>query len=207
MDRIIYITEDITPSSGEHSGDSSLIKKISYQLLALAATGNKPIHLLIDTDGGNLKTALTLYDLIEACPCEVYTYALSEVSSAGVLIYLAGSKRYAFKNSQFMTHPSSLSVSGNHLEFDSSVGAVKKQGLLAKKLYKKVLGITNDEWNEIHDNTIYIMATEAKKRGIVTSIIKKYPEALLKSFPAPPPEVSIEELHAAIKEEIEQENE
>ena len=111
MDRTIYITEDIIPTSGDQgTKENSLVGKVMNQAYALAAEGSEPIHVFIDTDGGSLKVALTIYDMLKATKCEIHTYGLSEVCSAGVIIYLAGDKRFAFKHTQFMTHPASLSA-------------------------------------------------------------------------------------------------
>ena len=98
MDRSIFITEDITPTSGDSTKENSLTGKIISQTYALAAEGSEPIHVFIDTDGGSLKVALTIYDMLKATKCPIFTYGLSEVCSAGVVIFLAGEKRFGFKS-------------------------------------------------------------------------------------------------------------
>ncbi len=183
MDRTIFITEDITPTSGDQgTKENSLVAKVLNQAYALAAEGSEPIHVFIDTDGGSLKVALTIYDILKATKCEIHTYGLSEVCSAGVVIYLAGEKRFAFKHTQFMTHPASLSASGNHLDFDRSVDIIKTQGKAGRTLFKNILGVDDKQFDSLHDLTTYKFADDAKKLGLVTDIIDSYPEELLDGY-------------------------
>ena len=183
MDRTIFITEDIIPTSGDQgTKENSLVGKVMSQAYALAAEGDEPIHVFIDTDGGSLKVALTIYDMLKATKCEIHTYGLSEVCSAGVIIYLAGDKRFAFKHTQFMTHPASLSASGNHLDFDRSVDVIKLQGAAGRKIFKDILNVDDKLFDKLHDLTTYKFSKDAKKLGLVTDIIDEYPEALLEGY-------------------------
>tara|TARA_B100000131_G_scaffold212158_1_gene204013 strand:- start:106 stop:687 length:582 start_codon:yes stop_codon:yes gene_type:complete len=183
MDRTIYITEDIIPTSGDQgTKENSLVGKIMSQTYALAAEGTEPIHVFIDTDGGSLKVALTIYDMLKSTKCPIHTYGLSEVCSAGVVIYLAGEKRFAFKHTQFMTHPASLSASGNHLDFDRSVDVIRAQGLAGRNIFKDVLKVNDELFDKLHDLTTYKFADEAKELGLVTDIIDSYPEELLEGY-------------------------
>ena len=60
MNRIVYITEDIRSTSGEYQKDHSLVRRILDEITYLNLMSPKsPIHVVVDTDGGNLKTALT----------------------------------------------------------------------------------------------------------------------------------------------------
>jgi len=175
----IFITEDINPTSEGKDKEESLIRRIFADIVNFNDNSKEPIHVFIDTDGGSLKTALSIYDILKSFNGPVYTYALSEVSSAGVLIYLAGEKRYAFPHSQFMTHPSSLSVSGTDAEFDSSVAIVKQQTKKGDQVYKNVLGLTIEEIQQMHSNTVYMWGKDAKKKNIVTHLIKKLPSEFI----------------------------
>ena len=182
MDRSIFITEDIVPTSGDSTKENSLVGKIMSQTYALAAEGDGPIHVFIDTDGGSLKVALTIYDMLKATKCPIHTYGLSEVCSAGVIIFLAGEKRYGFNHTQFMTHPASLSASGNHLDFERSVDIIRKQGVSGRVIFKEVLGIDDLTYNALHDLTTYKFSDEAKELGLVTDILDEYPEELLNGY-------------------------
>lgn len=182
MNRVIYLTEDIAPTSGENIRDNSLIKQFSESLFMADNKENLPIHVMIDTDGGNVKTALAIYDIMQSTHAPVYTYALSEVSSAGVLIYIGGERRFAFNHSQFMLHPASLTVSGNHLEFDNTMSMVKSQTERVEDIFKKRIRMGKRKFNNLHSSTNFMTCQEAKKLKIVTTIIDKLPLELLDAY-------------------------
>ena len=72
------------------------------QLLELNARGSqKPIKLYINTEGGSLTDAFAIYDTIRNMKCEVHTIVKGLCSSGGLIICLAGHKRYSTKNSLF----------------------------------------------------------------------------------------------------------
>jgi len=180
MNRVIFIVEDIVSSSGDNTGENSLVGRVSSQLIEMASESVKePIHILMDTDGGNMKTALSLFDFFKASPAPVYTYGLSEICSAGVLIFIAGEKRYAMPHTQFMMHPSTLNVSGSTVDFKSTSETLKKQGEIVKELFTKYTKMSPKRFEQLHSRTNYMWAEEAKQVGIITDIITKLPPALL----------------------------
>ena len=181
MNRVIFIVEDIVSSSGENTGENSLVGRVTSQLIEMSSESvEEPIHVLMDTDGGNMKTALSLFDLFKASPAPIYTYGLSEICSAGVLIFIAGEKRYAMPHSQFMMHPSTLNVSGSTVDFKSTSETLKKQGKIVKDLFVESTKMSSKKFEELHSRTNYMWAAEAKQVGIITDIIDKLPSDLLK---------------------------
>jgi len=179
MVRKLFITEDITATSGDGVKDNSLIKNIVDGVSALDNCKKEPIHVFLDTDGGNIKTALTIYDLLRACNAPVYTYAMSEVSSAGVLIYIAGKKRYAFEHTEFMTHPSSLSITANSLEIQETLNMLLEQGKKVEEIFKSRLRMGKKKYSVLHSSTTWIDCYFAKKLRIVTDVIDKIPVELM----------------------------
>lgn len=202
MNRVIYLTEDILPTSGEFTKENSLIKYISESLFKADNLDNEPIHLLVDTDGGNVKTALAIYDIIQATHAPVYTYALSEVSSAGVLIFISGEKRYSFKHSIFMMHPASLSVSGNHMEFNNAMNMVKGQTQKVEDIFKKKIKMSKRNYNKFHSLTNFIDSEQAKNLKIVTNVIEKLPLELMEAYKTGPTESDIQGLTNSVMEKL-----
>ena len=81
-----------------------------------------------------------------------------------------------------MTHPASLSASGNHLDFDRSVEIIRTQGLAGRNIFKDVLKVDDALYDNLHDLTTYKFAKEAKELGLVTDIIDGYPAELLDGY-------------------------
>ena len=59
----------------------------------------------INSGGGAVPSAVTAYNMIKALPYQVETHNMGEVSSAAILIYLAGKIRTTEPVFKFMFHP------------------------------------------------------------------------------------------------------
>ena len=127
----------------------------------------KPIKLYINTPGGDLDMCLALIDIMEASQTPIYTYNIGMCASAGLFIFLAGSKRFTLKNGQFLYHSGSGGASGTYEQAQAQAAHYKacierlrahflaKSGVTEKVFNKK----KNTEWwifgdEAIHDYTI-----------------------------------------------------
>ncbi|MBI3319028.1 MAG: ATP-dependent Clp protease proteolytic subunit [Candidatus Omnitrophica bacterium] len=70
----------------------------------LANQGVKTIYLLLSTPGGSVMHGMTLYNVLRCLPVELIPHNVGNVDSIGNVVFLAGKKRYACKNSTFMFH-------------------------------------------------------------------------------------------------------
>ena len=73
----------------------------------------QPINTLtinISSLGSGVTPAIAMYNYLKSKSVKVYTHNLSEVSSAAILIYLAGEKRTAEDVSKFMIHPITICI-------------------------------------------------------------------------------------------------
>lgn len=64
----------------------------------------KPIHIFINSRGGNVMDMWSLIDLIESSATPVYTYCNGYAMSAAFQIFLAGHKRFMTPNATLMYH-------------------------------------------------------------------------------------------------------
>jgi len=64
----------------------------------------KPIHLYINSLGGNAYDGLFLASYIKTSKTPIYTYCLGTAQSAGCIILLGGHKRFAYTYSTLMMH-------------------------------------------------------------------------------------------------------
>jgi len=76
---------------------------------------NQISHLTINISslGGSVITGITAYNFLKHLPFTITTHNLGEVSSAAILLYLAGNTRTAESFSKFMIHPISLGVNSS----------------------------------------------------------------------------------------------
>jgi ATP-dependent protease ClpP protease subunit len=67
--------------------------------------GASQIELHLSTEGGNMTAGFALYFFLKSLPLPLTTHNVGSVESVGVVIFLAGSKRYACPGTRFLVHP------------------------------------------------------------------------------------------------------
>lgn len=97
-ERIIFLTGPI---------DDHMSTLICAQLLFLEAEApEKDIFMYINSPGGVVTSALSIYDTMHYIKPDVVTVCLGQASSAGSLLLASGTKgkRYSLRNSRIMIH-------------------------------------------------------------------------------------------------------
>ena len=64
----------------------------------------EPIMLFINSNGGNAYDAFALADIIKTSKTPIYTIAIGWCMSGGLLIFMAGKKRFIGENATLMFH-------------------------------------------------------------------------------------------------------
>lgn len=123
-----------------------LIRKLDVEMKYLAdrlSCARVPIHLHINSPGGDAFSGLSIVDTIRSCRTPVYTYVDGSAASAATLISMAGDKRYASENSFMLLHQPSILWGG---KLDEFMDEVENQ----KKIYEKIKNIylTNSKMSE-----------------------------------------------------------
>ena len=139
----------------------------------------EPITIYIHSYGGDLDQTQFFCDLIESSRIPVITVAAGVAMSAGLLIFLSGKKRYAFKHSKILIHQGSASFSGTAEEIKAAQQSYEKQletmetyilshTLIDKKLFDKK---KNKDW--------YVTGDELIELGIANKIIENFDDIKL----------------------------
>ena len=145
----------------------------SEQLLAA-----RPINMYVSTHGGiasDMFSILDVMDMVKEKTCDIHTYGVGKVMSAGVPILAAGTpgKRKVGRNCRIMLHNVLAGAGGtifnmeNELEEikwvqDSYIEELASRTKMTKAKIKKLLKTQRD---------VYISAEEAIKLGIADEII------------------------------------
>jgi ATP-dependent Clp protease, protease subunit len=122
--RVIHIHSDI-----DSKVTSDTIKGIQ---LMIRKGGDKPIHIYINSYGGDIYSGLGLYSFIRSVQdTEIYTYNIGYTASAATIIFLAGDKRYAYRETSFMFHTVNAYTEGklfpNHVNMTEAMKEVYKR--------------------------------------------------------------------------------
>lgn len=93
--------------------DEFSVSFIMDDIIAMnVADPTRPIHLIIDSEGGILDDAMMLYDLIKISRAPIYTIVES-AASAATLVGAVGKERLAFPHGRMMLHLPSVRFEGD----------------------------------------------------------------------------------------------
>ncbi len=168
-DRIIFIGTAI---------DDYVANAVVAQMLLLQMEDpKKDIHLYINSPGGSVTAGMAIYDTINFISCDIVTYCVGQAASMATVILAAGTKgkRFALPNSRVMIHQPMGGATGQAA--DISIAA--KEILRWRETINNVLalhsGQPKDQIKKDSDRDYYMSAEEAKKYGIVDSVIMAKP--------------------------------
>lgn len=114
--RLFYLSDDI---------DKNTIAQINYNFLSILEDDDKqdeetknykrkPIHIYINSDGGDVHDMWSLIDIMINSKTPIYTYCTGYAMSAAFNIFLAGSKRFISKHATLLYHQISCWRSGKY---------------------------------------------------------------------------------------------
>jgi ATP-dependent Clp protease protease subunit len=63
------------------------------------------IELHMSTEGGNMTSGFALYFFLKSLPIPLTTWNIGSIESVGVVIFLAGERRFACPDTRFLVHP------------------------------------------------------------------------------------------------------
>ena len=146
------------------------------QLLYLDHTDSKKdISLYINSPGGSVNAGLAIIDTMNFIKADVSTICVGIAASMGALILSSGKKgkRYTLENSEVMIHQ----VMGGTEGQASDIAINAKHILRTKETLNRILAQnTNKKPEQVDkdsDRDYWMTADEAKKYGIIDSIISK----------------------------------
>jgi ATP-dependent protease ClpP protease subunit len=83
-------------------GSACTVRNLCLQAVQAGAS---EIELHMSTEGGNMTAGFALYFFLKSLPVPLTTHNIGSVESVGVVIFLAGQKRYACPGTRFLVHP------------------------------------------------------------------------------------------------------
>ena len=132
----------------------------------------KALTVEINSPGGDVFAALSIYNALRASGKEVTTKVMGVAASAASLIFMAGDNRVMPKNTQLMIHnPWSFAV-GNADELRDTADTLDKIGASIKATYAARSGLDDAKLTEMLAKDTWINADEALADGFATEVIE-----------------------------------
>jgi len=165
-DRIIFLggpIDDVTANS------------VIAQLLFLDSQNSKEdIKIYINSGGGEVASALAIYDTMQYVKADVSTICIGIAASAAALLLASGAKgkRIILPNGEVMIHQVMGGTQGQATDIDIHARHILK---IKKKLNEILAKHTRQSLSKVEkdaERDYFMSAEEAKKYGIVDKIIK-----------------------------------
>lgn len=154
--------------------NQDLAREVTSQLLLLAAMGDEPIKIFINSQGGHVEAGDTIHDMIQFVKPEVIVIGTGWVASAGITIYLAAEakNRYSLPNTRYMIHQPAGGVQGQGTEIQIEAKEIVRMRERVNRLIAEATGQTYEKVSQDTDRNFWMSASEAKDYGMVATIIK-----------------------------------
>jgi len=137
----------------------------------------EPINFYISTYGGNADDMFSVYDMMNVAKrnCEIHTYGLGKVMSAGVLILANGTpgKRYVGKHCRVMIHSCNAGSVGDIHNLKNEMSQIQHQQDEYINALVSVSSLTKRQLTRLLDRkvNVYLTAQEAIEYGIADEIM------------------------------------
>jgi ATP-dependent Clp protease protease subunit len=165
-DRIIFLAGPI---------DDNMANIIIAQLLFLENEDpKKDIYMYINSPGGSVTSTLAMLDTMNYIKPDVSTVCVGIAASGGSILLAGGAKgkRHILENAEVMIHQPWGGAQGQATDIEITAKHIlgtrdKLNKILAERTGQKLSKIENDV-----ERDFYMSAAEAKKYGIVDTIMK-----------------------------------
>lgn len=155
--------------------DDNVANIVIAQLLFLESEDSKKdITLYINSPGGQIQSGLAIVDTMHHIKPEVVTICTGMAASMGAIILSQGKKgkRFMLPNSEVMIHQPLTGVEGQASDIQITANHIQR---LKEKLTKMLSDATGQDYKKVEkdkDRDYWMSADEAKKYGIVDTILK-----------------------------------
>jgi len=163
--RTVLLFGEITPRLAETT---------AAQLLALAARGEQPIQLFINSPGGHVESGDSIYDVVRFIAPEVRAIGSGWVASAGALVFAACARhnRFALPNTRFLLHEPSGGIRGQAADIEIEARQVLFMRSRLNAIFAQATGQSEAKIAQDTERNHWMTASEAVDYGLVGRIVR-----------------------------------
>lgn len=168
-DRIILLSGEIY---------DQMASAIVAQLLFLEAEdASKDIFLYINSPGGVITSAFSIYDTMSYIRPDVVTICIGQAASAGAFLLSSGTKgkRYSLPNSRIMIHQPLGGASGQASDIEIQANEILRMKKTLNEILAKNTGQAVKKISLDTERDFFMSAKDAQKYGIIDKILEKSP--------------------------------
>ena len=166
-DRIIFLGSQV---------NDEMANAIVAQMLFLQTDDPKSdIHLYINSPGGIITSGMGVYDTMQYIKPDVATICLGQAANMAAFLLAGGTKgkRSALPNSRIMLHQPLGGAEGQATDIKIQADEILRMKKQLNTILAKNTGQTQKKIETDTDRNNFMSSTEAKKYGIIDTILTK----------------------------------
>ncbi|MCP4868300.1 MAG: ATP-dependent Clp protease proteolytic subunit [Proteobacteria bacterium] len=167
LDRIIFLGTEVT---------AEVANAIIAQLLFLESEDpEKPIHMYINSPGGDVTAGLAIYDTMHYIKAPVGTLCSGRAMSMGAVLLAGGEPgmRAALPNSSILIHQPLGGVRGQAADIEIHAREILRLKQLLTEILVKHTGQDEERVHADCDRDFFMTSDEALAYGIIDRIVKQ----------------------------------
>lgn len=149
---------------GNEKGQYSLVRLISA---VKKEPQNKPIHIMINSPGGDGDLAFDMHDYLRSLKRPIITECTGMCASAASILFLSGDKRIA--GCPVMIHNPWMDASGDSEQLRMYADWIEKFEKRTEKFYSEKTGLDSATLSSLMRAETYMSPTQAVELGFATS--------------------------------------
>ena len=156
--------------------DDYMSNLVVAQLLFLESENpEKDISIYINSPGGSISSGLAIYDTMQFVAPSISTLCIGQAASMGAILLAGGDKgkRFALPNSRIMIHQPLGGFQGQASDFEIHAKEILSLKERLNKIYSKHTGKSVDEIAKALERDNFMTADDAKKFGLIDSVVEK----------------------------------
>jgi ATP-dependent Clp protease protease subunit len=158
--------------------NQKLVSHVMGQLLAMAADGDDPITIFINSQGGHVESGDTIHDVIRFVKPRVRMVGTGWVASAGALIYVSVplADRFALPNTRFLLHQPAGGSSGMAADVEIEAREILRMRERINQIFARETGQSLERIEKDTHRNFWLDARQAIEYGLVGQVIKTVDE-------------------------------
>jgi ATP-dependent Clp protease protease subunit len=167
LDRIVFLGTEVT---------SEVANAIIAQLLFLESEDpEKPIHLYVNSPGGDVAAGLAIYDTMHYINAPVATLCAGRAMSMGAVLLAAGEpgQRAALPHSSILIHQPLGGARGQASDIEIHAREIVRLRSVLTGILVKHTGQDEERVRGDSDRDYYLTAEEALEYGIIDRIVER----------------------------------
>src|SRR3954470_8789743 len=156
------------------SGDvnSDMVHRVFEAVARMTEDGIDTAHVLLQSNGGYVSDGLCLYNFMASSPIDFVMYNGGAVASIAVILFLAGTRRYASATARFMIHKSHATASPGARPdaLNIIVEGLRADDARTESILRKHIELSPEQWGIHQYGDLHLNARDAKAAGLINDV-------------------------------------